>query len=89
MSVQVKSLSKSVLDEPTQGFQAAEQSIDGILTKICRDAWEKESEVKRGQHSVGWVFSQAANAYFVKPDENRVTTEFDHDGDDEPVRKTH
>ena len=42
---------------------------------------------KRTQHSVGWVFSQAENSYFVKPDGNRVTTQYDCDGDDEPVRK--
>ena len=63
----------------------ADQSLERILEKICHNAWEKEVTAKRGQHSVAWVFSQAANSYFVKPDANKMAAEFDQDGDDEPV----
>ena len=85
MCEQLKNLSESVVSEPTQGFHVADQSLEGILEKICHNAWEKEVTARRGQHSVGWVFSQAANSYFVKPDANKIATEFDRDGDDEPV----
>ena len=43
MSEQLRDLSESLaITEPTQGFQAAEQNLDKILTKICHNAWEKE-----------------------------------------------
>ena len=68
-----------------QGFHAAERNIDSILTKICHNAWEKEVTAKKNVHSVGWVFSQAENSYFVNPDKNKISTQYDDDGDDEPV----
>ena len=61
-----------------QSLQAAEDNLDGILEEICHKKWEKEVVQKRMKpHTVGWVFSQAQDCYFVKPDPAKIATEFD------------
>ena len=84
MCEKLRSLSQTI-DEPTQGFNMAEQNIESILTKICHNAWEKEVTAKKSQHSVKWVFSQAADSYFINPDSDKLNTQYDDDGDEEPV----
>ena len=65
---------------------AAHSNIEGIIHQICQDKWEKEViKKKKNPHAVGWVFSQAQDCYFVKPDPNKVNTQYDQDEDCEPV----
>ena len=45
-------------------------------------------EKKGKANSVGFVFSQAAECRVIKPDPNKITTQFDKDEDDEPVSST-
>ena len=72
----------------TQGsFESAANNIDSILHKICQKKWEQEViEKKAKPHACEWVFSQAQDLYFIRPDPNRVNTQHDQDADDEPVR---
>ena len=70
----------------TQSFNVADNHLDNILQKICHQGWEKEVVEKKGKpHAIGWVFSQAQDCYFLKPDPAKVTTQFDIGDDEEPV----
>ncbi len=59
------------------------------MQEICKKKWEDEVIEKKGKsNSVGFVFSQAAECQVIKPDPNKITTQFDKDEDDEPVSST-
>lgn len=54
-------------------FDVADTHLDAILHGICQKKWEKEVVEKKGKsHSIGWVFSQAQDLYFMKPDAKRI-----------------
>ena len=80
-------MADSKLVAATRGsFDVAHANLDKILTNICQKKWEQEVVEKKGKpHAIGWVFSQAKECYFIEPDRTRITTQFDQDGDEEPV----
>ena len=72
--------------EQAKSLNMAHQNIDKILDDICRKKWEQEVIEKRGRpHSVNWVFGMGQDIQALKPDPNKLTTQYDQDEDDEPV----
>ena len=57
--------------------------MERVITKICKQAWEKEVDKKKGKHSVNWLLGQANNMHMVRadPKDERIAD----DCDDEPV----
>ena len=57
---------------------AAESNLENILHTICEKKWEQEVIQKKAKpHAAGWVFSQAQDCYFIKPDPAKITSQFD------------
>ena len=44
-------------------------------------------EKKGKPHAIGWVFSQAQDCYFVKPDPAKLAAQYDIGDDQEPVSR--
>ena len=73
--VEESKLNSDVVRQTDGSLYAADKSLDEILQSICQKKWEQEVIEKKGKpHSVHWVFSQAQECYFQKPDPNKVTT---------------
>ena len=64
--------------QQAQSLNEAHQNIDNILQQICRKKWEQEVIEKKGRpHSVNWVFGMGQDIQVMKPDPNKLTTQFD------------
>lgn len=83
-------MDKEAVKNTLQSFQVADSNLDQILHKICRNKWEQEViKSKSKPHSIGWVFAQAQDCYFVESDKNKNAVIYDKDGEEEPVRLSH
>ena len=61
-----------VVASAINSLEAADNNLEEMIDKICQRKWEQEVIEKKGKpHAIEWVFSQAQDCYFQKPDPNK------------------